>query len=260
MTRMDEQLEFLLSRIADADLSADERAEIRRAVEGDPACARVASEYEHLGRLLRVFRPLPRNLNWSALGTAIAGRVADSAEADASALVDRSIDRSAIGPVTDPAAALPAGTESLAGEYAAVQSLLRDWAKPLPPVDWNAFKSGVSRQIRREVSTPEPQTQRRRASLFVNWLAPLAAAAAIALAVWWPREPGKTKLAHSGIRVEDNIVVVVDTPTFAGSIQLSFDESFAEEAPPNDEPSVKAIAVGPRAGEWREADDEQYLH
>lgn len=258
MTRMDEQLEFLLSRIADADLSADERAEIRRAVERDPACARAADEFQHLGRLLRAFRPLPRNLNWSALGMAISGRVADSAEADASALVDRSIDRSAIGPVTDLTAALPAGTETLAGEYAAVQGLLRDWAQPLPPVDWQAFKSGVARQIRREVLAGAPTVHRRRTSLFVNWVAPIAAAAAIAMAVWWPRDPGTKGLAKG--RAEHNIVVVVDTPRVSGSVQLSFDESFAEVEPPNEEPSVKAIAVGPSASEWREADDEQYLH
>ncbi len=258
MTRLDEQLEFLLSRIADGDLTAEERDRLRAAVERDPLCARVAGEYERLGRMVHAFRPLPLNLNWAALASTIAGRVADSAEADASALVDRSIDRGAIAPASDISAASPAGPE--AGEYAAVQALLRDWARPLPPVDWQAFKAGISREVRREFVAPAAPSRTSRTALFVNWLAPLAAAAVIALAIAWPRERAGDQTADVGRRADRNIVVVVDSPAYSGSIQLSYDQSFAEEEPQNDEPSVKAIAHGPSRGEWREFDDEQYLH
>lgn len=259
MTRIDEQLEFLLSRIGDADLSADERAAIRRAVEGDAACARLADEYRRLGDTLRAYRPLPRRLDWAALSAGVVDRLVEAAEADASAVVDRTLDPAALGPDTADAVAFRSGDDALAGEYAAVQDMLREWARPLPPVDWEAFRSGVSRQIRREVLTSPRPAARSRLNLFVNWVAPLAAAAAIVLAVAWPREP-IGQVPGEGGRAASNIVVVVDLPAESGNVQFSYDESFVEEERADEEPSVKAIAVGPSAREWREHDDEEYMH
>jgi len=66
MTERPEQLEALISRQGDDDLTVDERAQIRRLLADDPAAAEDARVYSRLSDILAGYRCLPADLDFHA--------------------------------------------------------------------------------------------------------------------------------------------------------------------------------------------------
>lgn len=213
---MDERIdsiEELLSRRPDGELTADEAAEVRRVMAEDSSAASVASAYERLDSVLRAWRHLPPDLNWDGLSA----RIAEQIDQD-------------ISPV---------------GSSDAVDDLLAGWTGPLPEVDWDGFKARVSDAVRREAATSASTGRGGRSwGARVRWLAPLAAAAVIALAVWLPR--GTLPIAGDlSVAPRPIVVVSLDFPVSRGTISFVFDESpLGVEDEPARSAGGSAIAIG----------------
>lgn len=259
-----EQLEALLSRQADGDLTAEESATLRRAVADDPEAAAMVRQYEQLQGLLTGWRCLPGGVDWQSFSGAVSGRIEEDAERQASAQLDRAI---------DPAAVLHDATTSSAGPrmnpaaqgYQATEELLQDWARPLPDVDWDAFSSRVSAAVRREAAGSDRGVggarHWRRAA---GWLAPLAAAACIALLVWGNRASIPTGTVSSE-PAGPQVFVALMVPHSAGSVSIAFDESPAETTAETtvDDSNPQgglAIAIGPPRAAGSETYDEAYFY
>ncbi|HVP10589.1 MAG TPA: hypothetical protein VMV94_05290 [Phycisphaerae bacterium] len=225
-----EQLERLIAERHDGTLAADERAWLDRALTADPATAALARQYERLHNLLAGWRTLHHDVDWQALADRIARRVAQD--------VERKKD-------------------------AAVDDLVRESLPTMPEVDWDQFKARVSAAIRHAAATPvgdaSPdrkevvgiRTARRRWRRAATWVAsvgaPLAAAAAIAIAVWWPgaaREIASPRV----MPVSPMVVVALDVPQTGGLVAISFDQAppagYADQSPPPAEPGTDQPAAG----------------
>ena len=259
-----EQLEALLSRRADGDLTAEESAALRRAVADDADAAAAERQYEQLHQLLTGWRCLPAGVDWQSFSGAVSGRIEEDAEKQASAQLDRAIDPAA---APHDAATSPAGPRMnpAAQGYQATEELLHDWARPLPEVDWDAFSSRVSAAVRREAAGGDRAVGRarhwRRAA---GWLAPVAAAACITLVVWSNRTSIPRGTESSG-PAGPRVFVALMLPQSAGNVSISFDESPAEPAAgtttsdENPQGGV-AIAIGPPRVVGLDVYDEAYFY
>ncbi|MFQ5411123.1 MAG: hypothetical protein ACE5EC_02460, partial [Phycisphaerae bacterium] len=201
----------------------------------------------------------PVELDWAALSRAVSGGVDEARAERASEALDREIDPGAtreepapVGWTTGP------HLDRVARSYQATEDLLRDWAGPMPDVDWREYTTRVSNCIRREAAASS------RAALFahwrrrVAWFTPLAAAAAVALVAWWPN--GKlSDPAGGGIPGPAAVLVALDIPSAQGRITIVFDESPAVAPASNEiEPGGAAIAIGPSWANLAETADEAY--
>ena len=252
-----EQLEALLSRRLDEDLDAEEQALLRQAMADDPAAAASAKQYERLQRMLAVWRRLPADLNWNTLSKSVASRIEEDLAIEASARLDRAIDPAAEGPAPPIGPRLNPTAES----FQATEELLRDWAGPLPEVDWDAYAARVSAAVRREATAGGQKAGRgRRWRVLAGWLAPMAAAASIALLLWWNRGANPTGLTNhrpAAPQVEVSLVV----PESTGRVSIAFEESPAgpiDKAKPL--PGGVAIAVGRPSLTGSSAPDEAYFY
>lgn len=226
MNEKSEQLEALLSRCLDDDLTAEEQARIRRAIAEDSEAATTAKRYERLNQILRSYRPLPGGLDWRVFFQNVSDRIDEARSAEESAKLDNALDDS-----------------------------LENWTKPLPDIDWDAFKARVSAAVHQEAAATHATAARRPA--MVRWFAPLAAAAAIALTVWW--------YPWTETEVDDPsrsiVVVALDMPTDDRQISISFDETPVDPGQGDDFPvGSSAIAVGPGRIETGDAFDEAYFY
>ncbi|MCG8409319.1 MAG: zf-HC2 domain-containing protein [Phycisphaerales bacterium] len=225
MTDKSEQLEELLSRRLDGDLTAEEQARVDRAMAEDPSKKAMADRYDRLNMLLQAYRRLPEDVDWSRFFRRVTRQIDENRTARTPAEVDQALDHS-----------------------------LENWARPMPDVDWDAFKARVSAAVRQEAASTGAASVRWPAS--VRWFAPLAAAAAIALVVWW-NPWSQTNIPNSATTI---VVVSLDMPREAGPISISFDESSGlgkVEDPPL---GSSAIAIGPRKYETADAFDEAYFY
>jgi hypothetical protein len=223
MNQGPQQLERLIAERLDGILTADEQARLDCALAADPAAAAMARQYERLRLVLSGWRTLQRDIDWESLAASIARRVAED-----------------VGRKQD----------------AAVDDLVRGSVPPMPEVDWDRFKTRVSSAVRREAASKAGDSaqvekvdagvrvSRRRWRRTATWMAtvgaPLAAAAAIAVVIWWPGASSQLSSPHA-VPVAPMVVVALDMPTATGRVAISFDQ-----APPGGyvEPSAPAADGG----------------
>ncbi len=230
------QLEALLSRAGDNDLTADERARVDREIAATPSAAGVRVEYERLGHLLAGWRRLTGKLDLSSLRRDVSARIADQLAERASSLADRRLDPQA---VLDEGASEDTNLGSMVREMAAVDSVVRQSAGEMPEADWSAFKARVSSAVRAEAERSGMHVKTRsRIPGGVKWFAPIAAAAVIAIAVFQTGTlPGPGGIDPSPAPI---VVVELDVPNTSGRIQFAFDEG----PPPNPEdPALPGTAI-----------------
>lgn len=219
MTDPREQLESLLSRQGDGDLTTAERAEIRRAVERDPSVAAELKRYEKLGALLASWRPVPANVDWASFRQG----VSESIESNELASVDAAV-KGALG--------------------------------PMPAVDWNAFRTRVSSAVRAEARGAAARGHGSSdLSGMAKWLVPFAAAAAIAIA-FFRSGGGPLPVTPPNSGDQPTIVLVsLDIPEANGRVSIAFDETPAPE--PEDKPANGlAYMKGVPAGGYLAGDDD----
>lgn len=193
----------LISR-GDADpLTPDERVIIDRAIAADPGLARQRAAYARLDALLARFAMLPDDVDWESLSGDITAEIRAEAAAD-----DASHDDDA---------------------------LIETLSRPLPPVDWNAFHTRVAMAVRDEAAQLDRERTIKWPAVF-SWVAPLAAAALIAIVVWRPfgitTDNGGSSVTP--IHVNEPVALVeveLAAPTSTGTVAISFDETPAEAEP-----------------------------
>ncbi len=221
-----EQLEMLLSRRADGDLTPEEEARVRRAIEAAADAERDAGRYERLGEMLANYRRLPR-LDWGDLAREVGERVrAANAAAEGEAPLD---------------------------------AALASWAGPLPDVDWAALKVRVSMAVRRAAEADARAARARSWRPTRAWLGPIAVAAAVVLAVFWPRkiEEPEFPIGKEGAMY----LVELDVPAPGQPISISFDRTSPPSVGDSDpQASVSAIAFGPSEPAGDEYWEEAYLY
>jgi len=157
-----DNLERLLSERGDRVLTPAELSRLDEIIGEDVRMAAIARQYDRLNVLLKGWRALPTTVDWADLSQRTRRTVASAGTAEAASL-------------------------------ASVDRLLRDWAAPIPAVDWEALRRRISAAVEQEAALLKSRQQHRaaRTSRLVVRLArvavPLAAAAAVALLAWWPR-------------------------------------------------------------------------
>lgn len=224
-----QDIERRISERRDGELSAEERAEIERAIEADSANARAAAAYERLNALLKDWRVLPATVDW---------------ETSARRMVDR----------------IRADGNSEEGQFASTDRLVRDWAGAMPAVDWPALSARISHAVREEAGRGG-QTGRTKLSWIVKASLPLAAAAMIALAATWWRTAGPGSPMDGGSGGASVVMVALDTPVAVGRISISFDRTpVGAPDQPNEESGGRAIAYGPKIKDTLDSDDDVFFY
>ncbi|MBN2561771.1 MAG: hypothetical protein JXQ75_12655 [Phycisphaerae bacterium] len=236
-----EQLERLLSEHQDGTLTADELARVRRALSDDGDAADAARRYARLNDLLAGWRALPEDVDWRTFTRQVADRV-----------IENAADHTTPTPGQTTAALSQIGAVSARREppprVQGIDRLLEDWAAPLPEVDWRALKSRISASIREEAARTCRGSTRKRPGWHqaASWVArvglPLAAAAAIAIVVWWPRTeiPVVPAIGDSDGPI---VLVSLDLPEPVGQVSVTFEEVPPDEAP-GEQPLVGGVAIG----------------
>lgn len=212
----------LISRGAADPLTDAERLIIERAIAADPGLVGERDAYARLDALLSRFTVLPKGVDWDELSGMIASEIRDEAALDIEADDDALI-------------------ETLSG--------------PLPDVDWDAFHTRVSNAVRDEAAAESQQTIKWPA-LF-SWVAPLAAAAMIAIVVWGPfgvrnQDAGSSNPIAKIAPPAPMTVVQVElgAPMASGMVAITFDESSPEDAPAPTETGVMAGGTVIVDGSW----------
>jgi len=260
MTERSDQLEALLSRRGDADLTVDEQAQLRRILADNPAAAADASAYERLNGILAGHRRLPDSVDFRTFTNDLTAQVAEQAAIDASAELDRAIDPNAEdgGASTHRETTGPRFNKTVRA-LGAVDDLVLEAVGPVPDVDWGAFKTRVSTAIRKEAAAGALSPTEHRWPRVLGWFAPLAAAAAVAAIVWYPRgtvTPG----------VVDDVrtltfAFAVDMPDQQGRVAVSFEESNDEAAHQTETaPGGSAIAIAPPPAAFADSADDAYFY
>ncbi|MBX3395109.1 MAG: hypothetical protein KF841_07040 [Phycisphaerae bacterium] len=208
MTDPREHLEFLIARATDGDLTGEEREIISKAVANDTDLADEIRRYERVNAVIANWRTVPHDMDWAGFRRSVSDAVTD----DAMATVDETI-RGVVG--------------------------------SMPPVDWDAFRSRVSSAVRAEaVQTGRAAPYRMQAFRHARWLAPLAAAAAIAIAVFRGGFDPQGVVPTGVDREPSLLVVSLDVPESTGKIAVMFDESPAPEMVAEIGPSSAFVSTG----------------
>jgi hypothetical protein len=252
MTQTRDDIEMLLAASREGELTAAQRAEVDRLISQDAEARRMAAAYARLAALLKSWRPLPMGIDWRVEAGEVAKHVrAGAAKKDATAGLD------------------------------GLERLVPHWSGAVPPVDYRAFRARVSAAVRHEAAgaagrgvTAETigriRTRRRALAWIGRVGAPLAVAAAIAMAVWLPRDgtpsapPGGAGVSPGTVaqgtgdgptnrRPKDRTVLVsLDTPESVGSVTVKLHEAQRDKSGPA-EPRGWASMAGDR-GDWHAAD------
>lgn len=213
MNALPEHVEQTLSEAGDSPLTASARAELDRVCAQYPEAAIELRRYERLSSLIRGWRVVPTTVNY--------------AEA-----------RERLNEV------LTSGGQ----ESAALDESLREFRK-LPEVDWRGFHHRVAQAVRRDATTstiaPRGERRRSRWRLIAGVGTPLAAAAAIFIAVLW-QNPEVT-LPDATPAIKSSIAVQLAMPSNSGRVVFRFDQSARANDPASsiEELSGSAIAIGP---------------
>lgn len=200
---------------------------------GDAQARRTAAAYEKLAALLKGWRAVPARFNWSANAARAAQHVRSG------------------------------GAEAQSSEAARLDQLVPHWSGPVPEVDYRALKARISSAVRREARTIKTGSigkirSRRRVLAWIGRVgAPLAVAAAIVIAVWWPRDVGRPSIAPNGASPSGGMVakgpeqaprpravlVSLDTPEPIGVVTFTFDEAKRDPKSPPEPPGWAGIAA-----------------
>ena len=228
-----QNIERLLSERRDGRLSAQDLAEIERAIAGDSANARSAEAFDRLGALLKDWRIVPATIDWQTS----ARRVSERVRADRSSAEEPDVVR-----------------------LASTDRLVREWAGPMPAVDWPALSTRISNAVREEAGRAG-QTRRTRWSWFVKAGAPLATAAVIVLAATWWITTGPKLPIDGGSSGASLVMVVLEMPVAVGKVSISFDLS-PVGAPdrPDAESGGRAIAYGPKINDTLDTDADAFFY
>lgn len=192
MTDRREQLEMLLSRLADEDLTAEERGIVQNAAGQDEVVAAEIRRYERLDAILSSWRRPPSDLDWSEFHRDVSKAV-------------------------------------MTEQHHELDAAVREAVGPLPAVDWSAFKSRVSSAIRAEAEVSEIHASTTyRMPAAIRWFVPIGIAAGVAFAFF--RTGGGTLPIQPNQTDRPPIVLVsLDFPESSGKISIDFDESPAPE-------------------------------
>ena len=146
------------------------------------------------------------------------------------------------------------------GRLASTDRLVREWAGPMPAVDWPALSTRISNAVREEAGRAG-QTRRTRWSWFVKASAPLATAAVIALAATWWITTGPKLPIDGGSSGASLVMVVLEMPVAVGKVSISFDLS-PVGAPdrPDAESGGRAIAYGPKINDTLDSDADAFFY
>ncbi len=215
MNGVNENVEMLLAACLPGERSLEERARVEALLAGDAEARRTAAAYEKLAALLKGWRAVPARFDWSANAARVAMRV-------------RSRE-----------------SESTSTDAARLDELVPHWSGPVPEVDYLALKARIASAVRREARTIKSGSigkirSRRRVLAWIGRVgAPLAVAAAIVIAVWWPRDVGGPSVATNGASPSSGsvakgpvqaprqraVLVSLDTPEPVGVVTFTFDEA-----------------------------------
>lgn len=229
MSSIPEHLELLLSEAGDSHLTPEEQSEIQRLCATNEDAAKQLHQYARLARLLANWRPLPTDLDLAGTGGKLSAQLS-----------------------TDYARSEVSLSEILKGY------------RQLPDVDWGSFQTRISDSIRSDAAiTHAPDSPNRRPKrwrLFAGIGTPLAAAAAVLLAVFW--QGTHSELTPVGINGgPTSIAIHLATPGASGKIKFKFDDT-AKSAADTDSVSDlpgSAIAIGPGAANAAEMPESAFL-
>jgi hypothetical protein len=203
----------LISRGGADPLTDAERAIIDRAIAADPGLASERDAYTRLDALLARFAILPNDVDWDELSGIIAAEIRD--EADLASEFDND-----------------------------AEPLIEALSQPIPQVEWNAFHARVSSAVRDEAALQQSSRTIKWPAAFA-WVAPLAAAALIAIVVWSPFGIGSNPQDSTNPVVPSAPIAVVEVefgaPRPSGIVAIAFDESSPDEAPA---PESKVVPGG----------------
>lgn len=237
MPGVPEQLEKLITERHDGGLSPAELAELHRVLAMNADAAALSSEYERLNLLLSRFRVLPDSVDFRTLQDSVTRRVADEAAFQASIAADSVVDPAAEG--AEPVMAGPR-IDPLRRQFEQVDEWLQGSVRPMPEVDWNAFRSRVSGAVREEAAV-------MRRGRIIRWAlragVPLAAAAALFLAFRQPAiEPNaRPSVAPSARSI---VSVALDSPRNDGTVTIAYDMSSSPAEDVREEGPGLVIASG----------------
>ncbi|HKQ47310.1 MAG TPA: zf-HC2 domain-containing protein [Phycisphaerae bacterium] len=228
-----ETYEQLLSERADGELTSEQRADLERALASDADLARQAGAYQGLHALLDAWRAVPSDIDWQNLSARISREVGEEAALVAVEPIDNLVSRA---------------------------------HGPIPDVDWPQLQSRISAAVRADAAAGHGAgtglTRRswsRMAKRIVAIGAPLAAAAAIALALWLPRT--SSPVAPTGpTPTKAMIVVSYETPQPAGKVKVAFEEKPYTGPDTEAVSNGAAIANGPSRAFPRERVEETVLY
>lgn len=215
MNGENENVEMLLAACLPGERTAEERARLNALLMDDAQARRTAEMYEKLAALLKGWRTMPARFDWSANAARVAVRVRSG------------------------------GAEARPADALRLDELVPHWSGPVPEVDYRALKARISSAVRREARTIKTGSigkirSRRRVLAWIGRVgAPLAVAAAIVMAVWWPRDLGGPAVATNGASSSGGMVakgpeqtprqravlVSLDTPEAVGVVSFKFDEA-----------------------------------
>lgn len=260
MTPQPEQLEALLSRSGDGDLTIEEQTRLRRLLADDPAAEATARIYARLNAILAGHRRLPQGVDFRAFSHDVAARIAEQTALDASAALDQAIDPEADGgDASTSRAARGLRFNKVAQTLEAVDDLVLEAVGAVPDVDFDAFKARVSSAVRKEAAVHAKVPSGQRWPRVLGWLAPLAAAAALVALVSYR---GSVVTPNGGGGTQPlTLAFAVDMPSQAGRVAVAFDESADIEAPMTEvEQSGSAIAIAPPLVAVADTADDAYLY
>jgi len=252
-----DRLEWLLSERLDRALSADESAELAKALAADASGVRSARAFNQLDALLKRWASAEPQVDWQALKNRCAADVADAAELAISEQLDRRIDASAVAEIGARVAGTSAGTRDA---YARTEAAIRGWRAAMPPVNWEALKLRISAGVAQEAALAGARAGRVARTRQWRWVAqvaaPLAAAAAVAFAIFWPT-PESTNTGVVRPERRPIVVVELETPVSSGRVAVRFDPGQLSETPstsidvasPSDVEGAMVIAASPPA-DW----------
>ena len=226
MNPHDGQLEQLISELADGSLPAADRARLEARIQSDPALARLLNSYRALDAKLRAWRTPPANIASADWRRDTRRRIEDDLTATMSAYADGSLPAEAARRVSERFAS-DAAAARVRGQLDRTDELLASWARPMPPVDWNATKARFSSAIRQDVA-------RARRRTLTRWVGGIALAASFALTAFLTLRGSRPNvpIMPVGPTVEP-IQVVIEKPNPAGNAVAKYDEG-----PP---PGVKSL-------------------
>lgn len=228
MNQLPEELEHLISRAGDGDLSREERAAMNSALARDPALAKAARDYQRLSDLLRHWRVLPAGMDWDAISARTSASLSE---------------------------------QNVAAQSSEVDHLVRAAMPAMPPVNWDRLKARISAAVHQEAALAEARTShtgRRTLRWFAAVAGPIAVAAALFLTIRGPQSEQAPVIPIA--RKPSSILVALDVPASAGRVSVSFDQTPFDTVATSDELAPGfAIADGPSASRTPELPDDALL-